>query len=44
MINTLGGICSRIIDSEELISDLEDIMMEITAAKENIEKKKMKTS
>ena len=49
MINTLeGGICSRKNEAEEWISDLEEIVVEITAAKQNIEKrmkkKKMKTA
>ena len=42
MINTLEGINNRITEAEEQISDLEDRMVEITAAKhmeKNIEKK-----
>ena len=43
MINTLeGGICSRKNEAEEWISDLEEIMVEITAAKQNIEKRMKK--
>ena len=40
------GINSRITDAEEQISDLEDRMVEITVAEQNIEKrmKKMKTA
>ena len=37
--NTLEGISSRIIEAEEQISDLEDRMVEITAARQNIEKR-----
>ena len=33
MINTLEGINNRITEAEEQISDLEDRMVEITAAK-----------
>ena len=33
MINTLEGINNRITEAEEQISDLEDKMVEITAAK-----------
>ena len=48
MNNTLEGINSRITEEEEWINDLEDRMMEITVAKQNIEKKnekkKMKTA
>jgi len=36
MNNTLEGIKSRIIDAEGQKSDLEDRMMEITAAKQNV--------
>ena len=45
MNNTLEGINSRIIDAEGQKSDLKDRMVEITAAKQNIEKKRkeMKT-
>ena len=45
MNNTLEGINSRITEAKERISDLEYRMVEITAAKQNIEKrmKKMKT-
>ena len=39
MNNTLEGINSRVADAEEWISDLEDWMVEITATKQNIEKK-----
>ena len=35
MINTLEGINNRITEAEEQISDLEDKMVEITAAKQN---------
>ena len=38
MKNTLEGISSRITEIEEWISDLEDRMVEITVAKQNIEK------
>ena len=40
--NTLEGIHSRTTKSEERINDLEDRMMEITAAEQNIEKKNEK--
>ena len=43
MNNTLEGINSRITESEEWINDLEDRMMEITAAEQNTEKNKVKT-
>ena len=45
MNNTLEGINSRITEAEEQITDLEDIMVEITAVEQNIDKrmKKMKT-
>ena len=39
MNNTLEEINSRIIEVEEWISDLEDRMVEITATKQNIEKR-----
>ena len=42
MNNTLEGINSRITEAEEWISDLEDSMMKINAAKQNIEKKNEK--
>ena len=42
MNNTLEGTNSRIIEAEEQISDLEDRMVEIIAAEQNIEKKKKK--
>ena len=38
MKNTLEGINSRITWAEERISDLEDRMVEFTAAKQNKEK------
>ena len=38
MNNTLEGINSRITEAEERISDLEDRMVEITAAEQNTEK------
>ena len=47
MNNTLEGINSRITEAKERISDLEGKMVEITAAKQNIEKrmkKKKKTA
>ena len=46
MNNTLEGINSRIIDAEGQKSDLEDRMVEITAAKQKVggEMKKMKTA
>ena len=40
MNNTLEGIHSRITEAEQWINDLEDKMVEITAAEQNIEKKK----
>ena len=43
MNNTLEGINSRITEAKERISDLEYRMVEITAAKQNIEKR-MKTN
>ena len=42
MNNTLEGIISRITEAEEWINDLEDRMVEITAAGQNIEKKNEK--
>ena len=39
MKNTLGGINSRITEAEEQISELEDRMVEITVAEQNIEKR-----
>ena len=39
MKNILEGINSRITEAEEWISDLEDSMMKINAAKQNIEKR-----
>ena len=39
MKNTLEGINSRITKTEEQINDLEDRMVEIIAAKQNIEKR-----
>ena len=39
MDNVLEGINSRITEAEERISDLEDRMVEITAAEQNIEKR-----
>ena len=39
MNNTLEGINSRITETEEWISDLEDRMVEITATEQNIEGK-----
>ena len=39
MNNTLEGINSRITEAEERINDLEDRMVEITAAEQNIEKR-----
>ena len=44
MDNTLEGINHRITKAEEWISYLQDRMGEITAAKQNIEKKKKKDS
>ena len=38
MNNTLEGINSRTTEAEERISDLEDRMVEITAAEQNTEK------
>ena len=42
MNNTLEGIHSRITEAEAQINDLEDKMVEITAAEQNIEKKELK--
>ena len=42
MKNSLKGINSRITKTEEWISDLEDRMVEITAAEQNIEKRMTK--
>ena len=42
MKNSLKGINSRITKTEEWISDLEDRMVEITAAEQNIEKRMKK--
>ena len=42
MNNTLEGIRSRITEAEERINDLEDRMVEITATKENKEKRMKK--
>ena len=42
MKNTLERINSRITEAEEWISDLENRMMKINAAKQNIEKKNEK--
>ena len=39
MNNALEGINSRKTEAEEWISDLEDRMVEITAAKQNTEKR-----
>jgi len=49
MSNTLEGINSRITEAEEWMDDLEDRMVEITAAKQKIgkrmkKKKKVKTT
>ena len=40
MKNTLEGINSRITEAEERISDLQDRMVEFTAAEQNKEKRK----
>ena len=40
MSDTLEGINRRITEAEEQINKLEDRMVEITAAEQNIEKKK----
>ena len=42
MNNTLEGINSRITEAEKRINDLEDRMVEITAAEQNMEKKNEK--
>ena len=42
MNNTLEGINSRLTEAEEWINDLEDRMVEITATKENKEKRMKK--
>ena len=42
MNNTLEGIYSRITEAEERMNDLEDNMLEITAAEQNIEKRMKK--
>ena len=42
MKNRLEGINSKIAEAEEWISDLEDRIVEITAAKQKIEKKNEK--
>ena len=42
MNTTLEGIHSRITEAEAWINDLENRMVEITAAKQNIEKKNKK--
>ena len=42
MNNTLEGINSRISEAEEWINDLENRMVEITAAEQNIPKKNEK--
>ena len=39
MNNILEGINSRITEAEEWTNDLEDRMLEITAAEQNIEKR-----
>ena len=39
MNNTLEGIYSRITEAEEQINDLQDKMVEITAAEQNTEKR-----
>ena len=41
--NTLDGINSRITEAEEQISDLEDRMVEFTAAEQNKEKRMKRT-
>ena len=43
MKNTLKGIKSRITETEEQISDLEDRMVEITAMEQNKEKRKKRS-
>ena len=42
MNTTLEEVNSRTTEAEEWIRDLEDRMVEITAAEQNIEKKRMK--
>ena len=42
MNRTLEGINSRVTEAEEQISDLEDKMVEITAAEQNINKRMKK--
>ena len=42
MNNTLEGLNSKITEAEEQISDLEDRMVEISAAEENIERRMIK--
>ena len=42
MNNTVEGISNRITEAEEQINKLEDRMVEITAAEQNIEKKNKK--
>ena len=42
MNNTQEGINNRIIEAEEQISDLEDRMVEITASRQNKEKRSEK--
>ena len=37
--STLEGINSKITEAEEMINDLEDRMMQITATEQNIEKR-----
>ena len=44
MNNILEGINSRITKAEEWINDLEDKMVDITATKQNIEKKNEKNA
>ena len=39
MNNTLEGINSRITETDEWVSDLEDRIVEITATEQNIEKR-----
>ena len=39
MNNTLEGLNSKITEAEEMINDLEDRMMQITATEQNIEKR-----
>ena len=41
--NTLEGIISRITEAEEWISELQDRMVEITAAEQNKERKELRT-